>query len=151
MPGCHTTFWPGAADAADKAKAEGLASLNLREKVKAFLGCLQPAYWQALLVVSLLYFARFDASFITLRARTVGCFANVDFAHSSAVFVTCSKTVFCCVISHASFVTLSVSTPADCSYKLALQYSRKRVARAGAVRQLYRQAQKCVQQRAGLK
>ena len=59
------------ADAADKAKSEGLASLNLRQKVKAFLGCLQPAYWQALLVVSLLYFARFDASFITLRARTV--------------------------------------------------------------------------------
>ena len=59
------------ADAADKAKSEGLASLNLSQKVKAFLGCLQPAYWQALLVVSLLYFARFDASFITLRARTV--------------------------------------------------------------------------------
>ena len=35
------------------------------------MGALQPAYWQALIVVSLLYFARFDASFITLRARTV--------------------------------------------------------------------------------
>ncbi|DBA86812.1 hypothetical protein WJX79_000242 [Trebouxia sp. C0005] len=58
-------------DAADKAKAEGLASLNLGQKIRAFMGALQPAYWQALSVVCLLYFARFDASFITLRARTV--------------------------------------------------------------------------------
>lgn len=58
-------------DAAAKAKSEGLASLNLGQKIRAFLGALQPAYWQALAVVSLLYFARFDASFITLRARTV--------------------------------------------------------------------------------
>ena len=34
-------------------------------------GALQPAYWQALIVVSLLYFARFDPSFITLRAKLV--------------------------------------------------------------------------------
>lgn len=58
-------------DAADKAKAEGTASLNIGQKIRAFMGALQPAYWQALSVVCLLYFARFDASFITLRARTV--------------------------------------------------------------------------------
>jgi len=37
--------------------------------VRALTGALQPAYWQALIVVSLLYFARFDPSFITLRAK----------------------------------------------------------------------------------
>ena len=60
------------ADAADKAAADGVEQLTLGQKAKAFLKALQPAYWQALAVVSLLYFARFDASFITLRARTVG-------------------------------------------------------------------------------
>ncbi len=65
------------ADAADKAKAEGLASLNLGQKIRAFISVLQPAYWQALSVVCLLYFARFDASFITLRARTVSLAAHV--------------------------------------------------------------------------
>ena len=39
--------------------------------MRALVGALQPAYWQALIVVSLLYFARFDASFITLRAKLV--------------------------------------------------------------------------------
>lgn len=58
-------------DAADKAKAEGVKSLNLGQKFRAFTGALQPAYWQALSVVAVLYFARFDASFITLRAKTV--------------------------------------------------------------------------------
>ena len=60
------------ADAADKAAADGIEELSLGQKAKAFLKARQPAYWQALAVVSLLYFARFDASFITLRARTVG-------------------------------------------------------------------------------
>ncbi len=32
----------------------------------------KPVYWQALLVVSLLYLARFDASFLSLRAKQVG-------------------------------------------------------------------------------
>ena len=45
--------------------------LSLGQKARALVKALQPAYWQALIVVSLLYFARFDASFITLRARTV--------------------------------------------------------------------------------
>ena len=56
-----------------KAAASDVEEIQLTfvEKVKALRGALQPAYWQALIVVSLLYFARFDASFITLRARTV--------------------------------------------------------------------------------
>ncbi|KAK9803095.1 hypothetical protein WJX73_000936 [Symbiochloris irregularis] len=45
--------------------------ISLKERIKGLLSALQPAYWQALLVVSLLYFARFDASFITLRAKTI--------------------------------------------------------------------------------
>ena len=45
--------------------------LTFMQKAQALKGALKPAYWQALIVVSLLYFARFDASFITLRARTV--------------------------------------------------------------------------------
>ena len=68
---CTLGFTHVSADAAEKAKAEGLSSLNLGQKIRAFMGALQPAYWQALSVVCLLYFARFDASFITLRARTV--------------------------------------------------------------------------------
>lgn len=46
-----------------------------KDRIRALLTCLRPAYWQALIVVSLLYFARFDASFITLRAKTVCCYA----------------------------------------------------------------------------
>ena len=60
----------GGAPAAKK-KADEAAKMPLKAKIKALLTCLRPAYWQALIVVSLLYFARFDASFITLRAKTV--------------------------------------------------------------------------------
>ena len=63
------------AAAAEKARASPASAdevqLSMGQKARALLGALQPAYWQALIVVSLLYFARFDASFITLRARTV--------------------------------------------------------------------------------
>jgi hypothetical protein len=52
-------------------KTDDLAGMTLREKAKALASALTPAYWQALIVVSLLYFARFDASFITLRAKTL--------------------------------------------------------------------------------
>ncbi|KAK9807690.1 hypothetical protein WJX72_006202 [[Myrmecia] bisecta] len=63
-----------AKDAKARADAEAGVEdvkLSLPEKAKAFIGALQPAYWQALAVVSLLYFARFDASFVTLRAKGV--------------------------------------------------------------------------------
>lgn len=45
--------------------------LTFIQKAKAVLGAFQPAYWQALVIVGILYFARFDASFVTLRAKTV--------------------------------------------------------------------------------
>ena len=55
-----------------KSQAQEAANkVSLPDRVRHLLNALQPAYWQALIVVSLLYFARFDASFITLRAKTV--------------------------------------------------------------------------------
>ena len=45
--------------------------LTLPQKAQALAKALPPAYWQSLVVVGLLYFARFDASFITLRAKQV--------------------------------------------------------------------------------
>ena len=62
-----------AAKAKAKAKAadDGLADATLADKARALWAAFTPAYWQALAVVCLLYFARFDASFITLRAKTV--------------------------------------------------------------------------------
>jgi sugar phosphate permease len=75
-------------DAADKGQAEGTKSLNLGEKIKIFIKCLQPAYWQALVVVCLLYFARFDASFITLRARMVMNKAQLPLLTSTMMLTT---------------------------------------------------------------
>ncbi len=46
--------------------------LSLLEKGRALVGAFKPAYWQALIVVAALYFARFDASFVSLRAKQVG-------------------------------------------------------------------------------
>ncbi len=73
-----TAFGPMAREsaAAKKAAAPGkavddLAGRTLRQKAAALVAAMTPAYWQALAVVSLLYFARFDASFITLRAKTI--------------------------------------------------------------------------------
>lgn len=45
--------------------------LSLWAKIRTLLSVLQPAYWQAMVVVCILYFARFDASFVTLRAKSV--------------------------------------------------------------------------------
>lgn len=41
------------------------------ESQAAPAGALKPVYWQALAVVVVLYFARFDWSFVVLRAKTV--------------------------------------------------------------------------------
>ncbi|KAL4435215.1 hypothetical protein ABPG77_001897 [Micractinium sp. CCAP 211/92] len=62
-----------AGNAAVQAGSKGAvpAPPGLAVKAQLLLGALRPAYWQALAVVSLLYFARFDAGFATLRARTV--------------------------------------------------------------------------------
>lgn len=51
--------------------------LSWLAKGKALIKVLQPAYWQAMVVVCILYFARFDAGFITLRAKSVWCFVGV--------------------------------------------------------------------------
>ncbi|CAL5224326.1 g6995 [Coccomyxa viridis] len=61
--------------------------LTFMQKAQALKGALKPAYWQALIVVSLLYFARFDASFITLRARTVMSKAQLPLL-TSVIMVT---------------------------------------------------------------
>ena len=66
------------------APAEPEVKLTLPQKAKALAGALPPAYWQALVVVGLLYFARFDASFITLRAKTV----SLPACHSSSLPVS---------------------------------------------------------------
>jgi MFS family permease len=58
--------------AADKAaRSPDDLQLTLPQKAKAFAGVLKPAYWQALIVVCVLYFARFDWSFVILRAKQV--------------------------------------------------------------------------------
>jgi MFS family permease len=44
-------------------------SLGLFEKASLLFGSFKPAYWQALIVISILYMARFDASFLSLRAK----------------------------------------------------------------------------------
>lgn len=54
---------------------------------KALMTALKPAYWQALIVVSLLYFARFDASFITLRARLVMPLSQLPYLTSIMMFM----------------------------------------------------------------
>eukprot|EP01024_Parvocaulis_polyphysoides_P018035 TRINITY_DN1795_c1_g1_i2.p1 TRINITY_DN1795_c1_g1~~TRINITY_DN1795_c1_g1_i2.p1 ORF type:complete len:530 (-),score=60.01 TRINITY_DN1795_c1_g1_i2:501-2090(-) len=41
------------------------------KKVKALLSSFQPVYWQALAVVCILFIARFDFSFVSLRAKLV--------------------------------------------------------------------------------
>ena len=57
--------------AAPKKGDDDLAGMTLAQKASALASAMTPAYWQALAVVSLLYFARFDASFITLRAKAI--------------------------------------------------------------------------------
>ena len=52
-------------------KKDDEVQLTFIQKARAVLGAFQPAYWQALVIVGILYFARFDASFVTLRAKTV--------------------------------------------------------------------------------
>lgn len=68
---------PSASDSTSAASASAdEVKLTLPQKAKALAKALPPAYWQALTVVGLLYFARFDASFITLRAKTVRLFSS---------------------------------------------------------------------------
>eukprot|EP00887_Chlorella_sp_A99_P003453 scaffold7.g3453.t1 len=59
-----------AASAGNGAGPDAASGLALLPKARALLGALGPAYWQALAVVSLLYLARFDLAFGTIRAAT---------------------------------------------------------------------------------
>ncbi|PSC70151.1 MFS transporter isoform B [Micractinium conductrix] len=51
--------------------APAISSLSPLAKARALAAGLRPAYWQALAVVGILYFSRFDAGFATLRAKSV--------------------------------------------------------------------------------
>lgn len=44
---------------------------SFTEKVATLVTAFSPAYWQALAVVSVLYFGRFDFTWVTLRANAV--------------------------------------------------------------------------------
>jgi hypothetical protein len=50
---------------------EGEKEVGLLEKAGLLVGAFKPAYWQAILVVSVLYFGRFDFAWVTLRAQAV--------------------------------------------------------------------------------
>lgn len=47
--------------------------LSWLQKIRTVISAFSPAYWQALLVVSVLYFGRFDFTWVTLRAKAVRC------------------------------------------------------------------------------
>ena len=102
VPGCPCVLGYPEVCALAEAKAAAAGGveevqLSLMQKGKALVGALQPAYWQALIVVSLLYFARFDASFITLRARTV-----------RSPSITPSYSCSACLIGSAAHIRLAV-------------------------------------------
>jgi hypothetical protein len=48
---------------------------SLWDKLRALVAAFKPAYWQALAVAAAVYFTRFDAAFLGLRAKQVGCCA----------------------------------------------------------------------------
>lgn len=61
-----------------ESKEEEEMKLSLWEKAKAIAFSFKPAYWQALLVILTLYFARFDASFLLLRAKQVPILTHME-------------------------------------------------------------------------
>ncbi|KAL6764319.1 MFS general substrate transporter [Haematococcus lacustris] len=60
-----------AASTRDGGQPAAAPSLGLLGKAKLLVTAFKPAYWQALVVVAVLYFARFDAAFLSLRAKQV--------------------------------------------------------------------------------
>ncbi|MEW5302087.1 MAG: hypothetical protein WDW36_004897 [Sanguina aurantia] len=48
-----------------------VVNLNLWQKAVALFTAFRPCFWQALIVVSIMYFARFDVTFISLRAKSL--------------------------------------------------------------------------------
>lgn len=70
----YITFWLKICFCKDKAVSQATEVVEKSSvwfKVKNLLKSFQPAYWQALAVIIVLYFARFDASFLLLRAKQV--------------------------------------------------------------------------------
>ncbi len=59
--------------------------MKLFEKVKKLVKLFKKEYWMSLFVVSILYFARFDASFVTLRAKEIMSKQTIPF-----IFMTSS-------------------------------------------------------------
>jgi hypothetical protein len=59
---------------------------SLWDKLCALVAAFKPAYWQALAVAAAVYFTRFDAAFLGLRAKQVGGFTVVSSA--AAVYFT---------------------------------------------------------------
>lgn len=82
---------PTAAPHRTAGTGEQEVQLSLVDKAKALLGAFTPAYWQTLAVVAILYFARFDASFVTLRAKTVRCSRSLDRACRQAAADSASR------------------------------------------------------------
>lgn len=64
-------------DASGKVPGRDEKELGWIEKAKALGGAFQASYWQALIVVAVLYFGRFDFTFVSLRAQSV-CFYSVS-------------------------------------------------------------------------
>ncbi|KAJ9524146.1 hypothetical protein QJQ45_004888 [Haematococcus lacustris] len=81
---------PAAAAAAstrDGGQPAAAPSLGLLDKANLLVTAFKPAYWQALVVVAVLYFARFDAAFLSLRAKQVGAGEPWDVASGEHVHV----------------------------------------------------------------
>ena len=60
----------------DEAVEQEEKQLSWLQKIKTVITAFSPAYWQALLVVSVLYFGRFDFTWVTLRAKAVRLHAS---------------------------------------------------------------------------
>eukprot|EP01026_Neomeris_dumetosa_P083638 TRINITY_DN9741_c0_g2_i1.p2 TRINITY_DN9741_c0_g2~~TRINITY_DN9741_c0_g2_i1.p2 ORF type:complete len:264 (+),score=26.29 TRINITY_DN9741_c0_g2_i1:69-794(+) len=55
----------------ETSKSSQTQQVSFMKKAKALIQSFQPVYWQALIVVSILFIARFDFSFVSLRAKLV--------------------------------------------------------------------------------
>jgi hypothetical protein len=58
---------------ADSSSAVPGENISLTRKFITLVTAFSPAYWQSLLVLSVLYFGRFDFTWVTLRAKAVRC------------------------------------------------------------------------------
>lgn len=86
--------------------------LGFKGKAQALLRALSPAYWQALVTVCILYMARFDQSFPTLRAMAVGGVLLVarDLRQpwrSLQTVCVCHSVLFCSQVCTEQGITIS--------------------------------------------